>query len=321
MKAFITGGSGFVGRYMIKMLQERGYEVTALARSEKSAKICADLGAKITRGELLDQKAMEQGMENSDVVFHVAGFLSMWGSYQEFYQVNVMGTECVLGAAQNAHVPKFVQIGASASVFNRQSLSQIDESSPLQQPAFSPYIATKSIAEERVIAANRSEFITSVIRPAWIWGKGDHALPQLVKSVRDGQFIWINQGNYSYMTTHVVNVCQGAILAAEHSLGGQSYFLGDGDVVKFRDWITTLLSTQGVKPGTSSIPYWLAWYIAQLVETIWQITGRKDTPPITPTMVRLIGQELTFSDQKARNELGYSPIMTRSAGLSDLAKS
>jgi nucleoside-diphosphate-sugar epimerase len=319
MKAFVTGGSGFVGRYMIQMLRDRGDEVVALARSEQAAKQVTQLGAKAVRGDLLDEQAMILGMQDCDVVFHIAGFLSIWGQYKVFYETNVIGTECTLTAAQAANVACFVQIGAAASVFDRQPLSQIDETYPLQQPKFSPYIATKSIAEQRVIAANCPGFRTSVVRPAWIWGDGDHALPQLVTAVKTGQFVWINQGDYPYMTTHVLNVCHGAILAAERSRGGQAYFLSDGDVVQFRRWVMTWLQIAGVKPGRLSIPRWVAWNAAGLLEAIWRIMRRKDTPPITRTMVRLIGQELTFTDRKAREELGYTPIVTRDSGLAELA--
>ncbi|KOP22551.1 hypothetical protein AMR41_30775 [Hapalosiphon sp. MRB220] len=318
MKVFVTGGSGFVGRHMIKMLRDHGDEVIALARSDRSAEQVTQLGAKAVRGELLDELLMIQPMQGCDVVFHIAGYLDIWGKYQAFYQTNVLGTECTLAAAQAANVPCFVQIGAAASVFDRQLLSQIDESYPLQQPKFSPYIATKSLAEQRVIAANHPGFRTSVVRPSWIWGKGDHALSQLVNAVRTGQFVWIDQGNYPYMTTHVANVCHGAILAAAHSPGGQAYFLSDGDVVNFRKWITALLETAGVKPGRLSIPRWAAWYLAELIEIVWTISRRKDAPPITRTMVRLIGQELIFSDRKAQQELGYAPIVTRDLGLAEL---
>lgn len=318
MKVFVTGGSGFVGRHMIKMLRDRGDEVIALARSDRSAEQVTQLGAKAVRGDLLDELLMIQAMQGCDVVFHIAGYLDIWGKYQAFYQTNVLGTECTLAAAQAANVPCFVQIGAAASVFDRQPLSQIDESYPLQQPKFSPYIATKSLAEQRVIAANHPGFRTSVVRPSWIWGKGDHALSQLVSAVRTGQFVWIDQGNYPYMTTHVANVCHGAILAATDSPGGQAYFLSDGDVVNFRKWITALLETAGVKPGGLSIPRWAAWYLAELIEIVWTISRRKDAPPITRTMVRLIGQELTFSDRKAQQELGYAPIVTRDLGLAEL---
>ncbi len=320
MKVFVTGGSGFVGRHLISRLRDAGYEVRALARSPQAADQVRQQGAIAIPGDLFDVPAMTQGMQGCAMVFHVAGFLSIWGKYSDFYQTNVIGTDRTLAAAQTAGVQRFVQIGAAASVLDHTPLANLDEHVLLKQPKFSPYIATKSIAEQRVLAANQTGFMASVVRPSWIWGEGDHVLPQLVHAVTTGQSIWIDQGNYPYMTTHVLNVCHGAILAAERSPGGQAYFLSDGDVVQFRDWVTTLLKTVDVRPGSFSIPRGLAWTMAGVVEFLWRITERQQAPPITRTMVRLIGQELTFSDRKAQLELGYQPIVSRAAGLAKLAQ-
>jgi len=321
MKVFVTGGSGFVGHCMIQMLRERGYQVKALARSEQAAKRVSHLGADVVRGDLLDQAVMTDGMRDCKIVVHVAGLLSTWGSYETFYQANVVGTQRTLAAAKTAKVEKFVQVGASASVMNHKPLGHADENFPLQQPTFSPYIATKSLAEQQVVAANQPGFMTAVVRPAWIWGTGDRAIPQLAQAVRAGQFIWIDRGNYTYTTTHVANVCHGAILAAERSSGGQAYFLADDNLVQFREWVTTLLQIEGVTPENRSIPYRLAWKLARIAETFWQVTRRQDTPPLTRTMVRLIGQEFILSDRKARSELGYTPIVSRVSGLAELVRS
>ncbi|MBW4559486.1 MAG: NAD-dependent epimerase/dehydratase family protein [Trichormus sp. ATA11-4-KO1] len=318
MQAFVTGGSGFVGSHLISLLQERGYTVKALARSPQAAQRVAVLGAKVVLGDLLNEPAMMQGMQGCEVVFHVAGFLGGWGKYKAFYEANVIGTERSLRAAKTAGVSRFVQVGASAVVMDKQAIFNADESLPLQPSSFSAYIATKSLAEQRVIAANAPGFITSVVRPSWIWGKGDHAIPNIANAVRHNQFIWIDQGNYPYVTT-VTNVCHGTILAAERSLGGQAYFLGDDGVVNFRDWVTTLLQIEGVNPGNRSIPYAFAWRIAGFLEFLWKIQQRDDMPPITQTMARLIGRGFTFSDRKARDELGYVPIVTREQGLAELS--
>ncbi|MBW4473896.1 MAG: NAD-dependent epimerase/dehydratase family protein [Stenomitos rutilans HA7619-LM2] len=318
MKAFVTGGSGFVGQHMISLLQEQGYEVRALARSERAAERVAGLGATVVRGDLLDEVPMAEGMQGCETVFHVAGFLSGWGTYEAFYEANVLGTERTIAVAKTAGVRRFVQIGASAVVMHPGSVLNADEALPLQTASPLPYIATKAIAEQRVIAANAPGFVTSVVRPAWIWGKGDHAVPQLVAAVKQKQFVWIDGGNYPYVTTHVRNVCHGAILAAERSSGGKAYFLGDDEQVQFREWVTQLLAIAGVAPGNLSVPYGFAWNAAGLLETIWKLTHRAGVPPLTRTMVRLIGQGFTFSDQKAREELRYTAIISREQGLAEL---
>lgn len=318
MKAFVTGGSGFVGGNLIVLLQHRGYGVKALARSDRAAQQVRELGASVVRGDLLDSQAMLQGMQSCEVVFHVAGYLSGWGTYEAFYEANVAGTERSLSAAKAAGVSRFVQVGASAVVMDEQPVLDADETLPLQPSSFSPYIATKSIAEQQVIAANEPGFTTAVVRPAWIWGKGDYAIPNLANAVRHNQFVWIDAGDYPYVTTHVTNVCHGSILAAERSPGGQAYFLGDDGVVQFRDWVTKLFQTEGVAPGNSSIPYSFAWSMAGLLEELWKTQQREGMPPMTQTMVRLIGQGFTFSARKAREELGYAPIVTREQGLAEL---
>ncbi|MEA5507800.1 NAD(P)H-binding protein [Halotia wernerae UHCC 0503] len=67
MKAFVTGGSGFVGRCMIQMLCDRGNQVVALARSEQAARQVTQLGAKAVRGDLLNEQVMIRGMQDCDI--------------------------------------------------------------------------------------------------------------------------------------------------------------------------------------------------------------------------------------------------------------
>ncbi len=321
MKAFLTGGSGFVGKRMLTMLLDRGYTVNALARSERSAQQVQALGATVTYGDLFNHQAMIRGMQGCDVVFHVAGHIKMWGKYKDFYEDNVLGTEMVLAAAQAAGIGRFVQVGAAGVVMNQGAILDGTEALPLQEPAFSPYIATKSIAEQRVLAANTERFVTSVVHPSWIWGGvDDHSLIALKKAVKNHQFMWINQGNYPFVTTHVANVCQGAILAAERSRGGQAYFLADADVVQFRAWVTQLLATQTIRVGAISIPLGMAWTSAALMEWAWRMMRLKGEPPMSRTTVRLIGQGFTVSDRKARQELGYTPIISREQGLAELVQ-
>ena len=73
MKAFVTGGSGFIGRHIIRKLVDRGYEVSALVRSPEGAASLAPLGVHIVLGDVIDSASMREAMRGSDVVYHVAG--------------------------------------------------------------------------------------------------------------------------------------------------------------------------------------------------------------------------------------------------------
>src|SRR5262245_37513077 len=102
--AFVTGGSGFVGRNLIAMLCEQGYAVKALARSEAAENTVRAQGAEVVRGDLDDEKAMRAGMAACDVVFHSAAKVDDWGDPQEFQRINVDGTARAVNAALAAGV-------------------------------------------------------------------------------------------------------------------------------------------------------------------------------------------------------------------------
>jgi nucleoside-diphosphate-sugar epimerase len=318
-RVFVTGGSGFVGRALIDTLRARGTAVRALARSDSASGAVRAAGAEPVRGDLDDEAALRRGMEGCDAVFHSAAYVKLWGPRDDFFRVNVQGTTNVLEQARAAGVPVVVHVSTEAVLAGERPIVQADETRPLAEHPAGLYPLTKGIAEQRVRAADSPELRTVIVRPRFIWGKGDTTLlPQLVRMVQSGRFMWIDGGRHLTSTCHVANVCEGALLAAERGRGGQAYFLTDGPPVVFRDFLTDLLRTQGVVPGDRALPSWLARGLARLVETAWESLGLDGEPPVTYTAVRLTGEEVTVSDAKARRELGYVGRVTREEGLREM---
>lgn len=315
-QAFISGGSGFVGRNLIAALREKGVAVRCLARSASSSQTVREAGAEPVSGDLDDGKALREGVKGCDTVFHTAAIVKDWGDAQEFHRVNVQGTENVLAAARDAGVPCLVHVSTEAVLAGPSPLVNVDESLPRPRQPYGPYSRTKGLAEELVLAANSATLRTVVVRPRFIWGKGDTSvLPQLVAAVRSGRFRWISGGHYLTSATHVCNVCEALILAAERGRGGEIYFATDGAPVEFRKFITALLETQGVTPGRRSLPRGFAFTLAGIVESIWSSLHIKAAPPITRMVVKMMGEEVTLSDSKARQELGYSGQISFEEGI------
>jgi nucleoside-diphosphate-sugar epimerase len=318
-RAFVTGGSGFVGRNLIPALRARGVEVRALARTEKAAAEVERVGAEAVLADLNDNDALRASMEGCDVVFHSAAFVEDWGSFEDFYTVNVTGTECALAAARFCEVRRFVHVSTEAVLVGGPPIVNADENRPRPAHPLGLYPTTKGMAEERVLAANSPELETVIVRPRFIWGKGDTSvLKHLAYVVRQGKFMWINGGRYLTSTCHVANVCEGMILAAERGRGGELYFLTDGEPVEVRSFLTALLRTQGLDPGNRSLPLWLARAFSWAAETAWTKLKLKGAPPITRTAVRLIGEEVTVNDSKARREIGYTGAVSREVGLAEM---
>jgi nucleoside-diphosphate-sugar epimerase len=323
MRAFVTGGSGFVGGRLIAALREQGHEVRALARSSSAREAVRALGAEPWDGDLSDVGTLQRGMAGCDVVFHSAALVKMWGPREEFVEANVRGTERVLEAARAAGVKRLVHVSSESVLMEGPALVNVDETRPLPpaERVIGLYPSTKNEAEQRVREANSSELATVIARPRFIWGLGDNAvLPQMVELVKKGRFSWLDGGHYKTSTCHVDNCVEGLLLAAEKGRGGETYFLTDGEPVEFRSFITELLGTQGVDAGKKSVPLGLARALASVAEAVWTLLGLKSHPPISRTELLLAGQEVTVTDAKARRELGYQGRKSREEGLRELAR-
>jgi nucleoside-diphosphate-sugar epimerase len=314
MRAFVTGGSGFVGRALVGALLDRGDGVVALVRSDAAAEKVR--GAEIARGDLDAVEAMTAAMRGCDVVFHAAAKVEFWGDPRDFQRVNVTGTANVIRAARAAGVPRLVHVGTEAVYADGTPILDVDETRPLPARPIGLYPATKGAAEKLVLEANGGGLATMVVRPRFIWGKGDTSLlPQLVRSVREGRFRWINGGDYLTSTCHIDNLIEGMLLAAERGRPGGVWFLTDGAPVKMRDFMTAMLRSQGVEPGDRSISRGLAYALAGAVDFTWSALRLKREPPIARVVILLMGDPVTVRDDLARRELGYVGRVSVEAGL------
>ena len=320
MRAFVTGGSGFVGRNLIRALVNDGVEVAALARSEAAAATVGELGAAVVSGGLGDRPALEEGCRGADVVFHSAAWVKAWGDDQEAQEVNVNGTQRMLEAAVAAQVPRFVHVSSETVLNGGRPLVDADETWPYPDRHPGPYPRTKAESERRVLAAAKDGLHACVVRPRLIWGAGDTALlPLAIEAVRAGRFAWIDGGTRLTSHAHVKNVVHGLRLAAEKGRAGETYFVTDGPPHTYREFFTAQLGSRGVDPGNRVLPLWLAKLIANTTESTWRALGLRSNPPLNRTEVAVIGLQMTVNDGKARRELGYAPVVTWEQGLAELA--
>jgi nucleoside-diphosphate-sugar epimerase len=317
--AFVTGGSGFIGGALVRRLVANGWTVRALARSDASAETVRERGAQPVRGDLDDVGAMAAGAAGCEVAFHCAAHLGDWGRREDFERGNVQGTRNALAAARQAGVRRFVHVGTEAALLAGQPLVEVDERAPLRFDSPALYSSTKARAEEAVIEANQDGLETVVVRPRFVWGRGDTTLlPVMTEMVRSKRFAWIGGGRHRTSTTHVDNVVHGLLLAAQRGARGGVYFVSDGEPVVFRDFVTRLLATQGVTPPDRSLPVGVARAVAAAGETAWRLLPLPGRPPVTRFAVWVSALETTIDITRARTELGYEPVRTIDQGLEEL---
>lgn len=317
MNIFITGASGFVGGALSQYLKDK-HQIFAMARSERSAEKVKKVGAIPIRCALNAVK--EEDLKNIDLIIHSAAFVEEWGTRQQFWQANVEGTRQLLEVAKKAGVKKFIHISTEASLFNGQDMIDIDETYPYPSTTPFLYSETKREAEKLVIKANQlDQFETIVIRPRLIWGPGDLTiLPATIKMVKNGAFRWINNGKNKTATVHIDNLVHGIDLAIEKGKAGEIYFITDDEVWTMKDFITGLLATQNITIPNKNISKGMIRSVASVLDKIWRLFRIKKAPPITKFTANIMSADCTINLAKAKEELGYHPVISVQEGLEQL---
>ena len=317
MRIFITGASGFIGGAIAQALAS-GHEVLAMSRSDTSDLAVKALGAEPVRCDLA---TLEPGnIPDCDAVIHCAAFVESWGTRELTWQINVEGTERTLNAARSAGARRFLHMSTEAVLWSGQNLVDVSEDHPY--PDSTPYLysETKAEAERLVLAANRGDAMETVaLRPRFVWGPGDQTLaPEITAMVEKGAFMWIDGGRARTSTTHIDNLVHGAKLVLERGIGGEAYFVTDGEVRSFREFLPELMSAYGVELGERSMPSAIARPVASLVEGIWRTLRLSSTPPLTRHAIDLMCCDCTLNIDKIEKELGYRPVVSVVEGLRQL---
>lgn len=317
MRVFVTGGSGFVGGHVIERLVRDGHEVVAMARSDRSAAKVERYGARAVRSSLGEVRPGH--IEGCQAIVHAAAFVEEWGTREQFWAINVEGTQQLLDVARACGVSRFIHVGTEAALFDGQELVDIDETHPYPSRQRFLYSETKAEAERRVLAAFDDSFVTISIRPRLVWGPRDASvLPAVLRMVEEGGWTWLDGGRHRTSTCHVENLAHGISLALFQGRGGHAYFVGDQGVRTLRSFLTALAATAGVVLPDRSVPGAVARVAAALVEAAWRMLGRTQTPPLTRFAAAMMSRTITVRTDKAQRELGYRPVVTVEQGLEAL---
>ncbi|MFI5410440.1 NAD-dependent epimerase/dehydratase family protein [Kaistia sp. UC242_56] len=202
-RIFLTGGSGYVGRNLIRHFRDRNMEVVALVRSAASAETVQDLGATPYHGDMLSSDIGE-GMAGCDALIHAAADTNHGPGTRVQTRVNEDGTRIVFEAACKAGIRRAIHISSESVLADGRPLVHVDESAKLPRKPAGNYSRSKAAAERIALASNRPGFAVVALRPRLVWGRDDTtALPQLCAAARSGKFAWIDGGTYLTSTTHV----------------------------------------------------------------------------------------------------------------------
>ncbi|GAB3119433.1 NAD-dependent epimerase/dehydratase family protein [Streptomyces calidiresistens] len=325
MKIFVTGGSGFVGSALIHRLVTEGHEVSALARSDSSARRVRTAGATPVPGDLADLRETDPraqpwlaGLREVDAVVHVAAHMEFWGPDSLFEQANLVPTVALHAASVAAGVRRFVLVSAASVSTGSQRLPVVDELTP-EGRANIAYSRVKLATERALLKARGGKTDLVVIRPPFIWGRGMATLDELTEVAEAGRFSWIDNGEHTVDFVHVENLVGSILLALTRGRHGGVYYITDGTPMPIRNFLTPLLATRGVDLSKSrSVPMTVAAPMAAMMDRTARLLRRKTAPPLTNWLVSWTGRDRSYDITAARTELGYSPDVTLEKGLAEM---
>ena len=191
VKAFVTGGTGFIGSRVVRRLRERGDEVVALVRSPEKAADLRELGCELVEGDLSSEQAIRDGVQGCDAVFHVAAVYKVGIPASErdaMCDANVRGTERVLDAAIEAGVPRIVYV-STVGVFGNTHGQVVDETYSRDGEDFlSCYEETKCRSHQVALDRIAKGAPIVIVQPGGVYGPGDHSeLGNIIDQAADRQ--------------------------------------------------------------------------------------------------------------------------------------
>ena len=327
----ITGGNGFVGKYIAAYLAEKGVNVVVfdLSIPEESSRL-----KQVTyiRGNLLNPQHLEKAFSfrQVDSVIHTASLIPYLGVPEEaIWKVNVEGTKSLIDACSENRVKYFIYTSSATSVLDLSTRVSLDlqEDCPVPRKHVDAYAATKA-AEHIVLDSNKRAggLVTCVLRPAAIFGRGDKLIADRILAGKD--LLYMGDGSARIDWVPVEGVARAHVLAEEalfcdaqrrQRMQGAVYFIGNNEQRQYGWFVgapmngddgTSPLSHWG-QPRPRRLPLWLVMALGYANLAIYILLGCTVFPPsLAPSLVDFTQRSYTFRSDRAARDFGYSPAET-----------
>lgn len=312
MKAFVTGGTGFVGSHLVEALLQKGYDVHALVRKNESW--LKDLPVTFVRGDMDDMDALQAGCLDADLIFHVAA-VTRAQTWATFERANIQATMNLLDVAASVapRLQKIVIVSSQAAV-GPSGAQPSTENDPLQP--VSQYGKSKKLMEEAVLADPR-KLPWCIVRPPSVYGPREADIFTFIQTVNKGICPIAGDGKSQQLNmVYVQDLVEGILLAAENPNAiHQTYFLGGAhnyNWTEIRDAVSAALNKKTI---TIKIPLGFIRPLGAVVETVAGWFGQY--PPLNREKATEAQHTWRLSIEKARKALGYQPQTSLADGMKE----
>ena len=329
MHALVTGGGGFLGRYIVEQLIARGDRVRSFGRGAYPE--LEEMGVELLRGDVRDVEAVADACQDIDCVFHTAALAGIGGPWELFRDINFVGTKNVLAACRAHSVGRLVYTSSPSATYAGKEQCGTDESCGYDVEWLAAhgahYSRAKALGEQAVLEASDQSLRTCAIRPHLIWGPRDqHLIPRLIARAKSGRLRRVGDGTNLVDMTYVENAAMAHLQAADalaqddSPVAGKAYFLSQGEPVDCWQWIDEILALAELPPVGKSISYKAAWRVGAVFEKVYGWLHLKSEPPMTRFLAAQLATSHWFDISAARRDFGYDPQVSTSEGMQRLGQ-
>ncbi len=316
MKLLITGGTGMLGSAILRLYHQQ-HDLHFLGRNLNIAEELVKTYCVTPHiCDLADKEQLKKACEGVDAIIHCAALSSPWGTYQEFYQANVAGTQNLLDIASQMNVQVFVHISTTSVYFDEQDRWLIKESDPVAGIFCNDYAKTKYQAEQLVLSSSVNSII---LRPRGVFGPNDRAImPRLLKAVRGKTLLLPSGRNPVLDMTYVDNVADAALLACKHAKeieSGTIINISNDQPMPIEQILETLFTLNRMNIRIKRLPYSILLPILTLNERLRRKLPGKPEPKITRYSAGLFHFHQTLDITRAKALLGYQPKVSIAEGI------
>ncbi|MBT8469482.1 MAG: NAD-dependent epimerase/dehydratase family protein, partial [Deltaproteobacteria bacterium] len=321
-RCLVTGGAGYLGRNLVTALLAKGCPVNVL---DTAPAPCSRDGVRWFQGDVRSLSDVLAASNDVDTVFHTAAVIEALtharrSVVRTVEAINVGGTRNVIRAARQSGVRRLVHTSSIVVTFCMDAAGR-DESAPYST-ARDLYTRTKIAGERAVLDANGSDgLLTCGIRPGGIYGPGERlTYGRLVRALRMGvPLVVFGDGGARLDYVYIDSLVDAEMRAAERlfegsPVCGEAYFMSDETPTNAGQFSIELVKNMGLQTRLVRVPDGVARAMGVAMERIYQALGGPK-PLFTEANVKLCDIDHYFSIDKAKQDLGYRPLVDTKEGL------